>query len=269
MVRRIVVKWGGGLITDKSTLLTPDQDIISMLAKCTAEIVKSGYQVILVHGAGSFGHLRAKHWKLHMGKQSENFEPQGDIRTQEDAVIAVRNDMLSLNQYVMSGLKENGVTADVYPANTWATETGGDFIGDLTEFESSKADVVVTFGDVVDCKEPKKFGILSGDDLVKRLSIELEGVERLIFAIRGVDGLLTAPPGSGYEEVIEILDSNSEYLGEHDSSIDVTGGIGLKVQRGLEVAKHGTEVLMINGEIESRYYNACLGNQVIGTKIVH
>ena len=127
---------------------------------------------------------------------------------------------------------------------------------------------MVTFGDVVDCKEPKKFGILSGDDLVKRLSIELEGVERLIFAIRGVDGLLTAPPGSGYEEVIEILDSNSEYLGEHDSSIDVTGGIGLKVQRGLEVAKHGTEVLMINGEIESRYYNACIGNAVIGTKIV-
>ena len=109
------MKWGGGLITDKSTLLTPDQDIISMLAKCTAEVVKSGYQVILVHGAGSFGHLRAKHWKLHMGKQSDNFEPQRDIRTQEDAVIAVRNDMLSLNQYVLSGLKENGLTADVYP----------------------------------------------------------------------------------------------------------------------------------------------------------
>jgi len=268
MVRRIVVKWGGGLITNKSTLLTPDLDIISMLAKCTAEIVRLGYQVILVHGAGSFGHLKAKHWKLHMGKLSENFEPQEDIRTQEDAVIAVRNDMLSLNQYVLSGLIDNGLTTDVYAANIWASETGGEFIGDLTEFERSKADVVVTFGDVVDCKEPRKFGILSGDDLVKRLSIELEGVERLIFAIRGVDGLLTAPPGSGDEEVIEILDSNSEYLGEHDSSIDVTGGIGLKVQRGLEVAKQGIEVLMVNGEIESRYYNACIGNDVIGTKIV-
>ena len=39
----------------------------------------------------------------------------------------------------------------MYIRNTWATETGGDFI-DPGEFESSKADVVVTFGDVVDVK---------------------------------------------------------------------------------------------------------------------
>lgn len=267
MRTRIVVKWGGGLITDKSALLTPDLDVINMLARSTAEVVKSGYQVILVHGAGSFGHLKAKHWKLHMGKLEEKFDSQEEIQTQEDAVTSVRSDMLSLNKFVKTSLESYNLSTQVYPAHEWANETGADFEGSISQFEDSNADVVITFGDVVDCNPPKNFGILSGDDLVKRLSIELEGVERLVFAIRGVDGLLTAPPGSGDEEIIEILDSNSKFLGEHDKSIDVTGGIGLKVKRGLQVAKHGIEVSMINGEIESRYYNSCLGNEVIGTKI--
>ena len=55
------------------------------------------------------------------------------------------------------------------------------------------------------------FGILSGDDLVKRLSIEIDDVERLVFAIGGVDGVLENPPGDGKEIVIPILRRNSEF----------------------------------------------------------
>ena len=102
MAKRVVVKWGGGLITDKAVLLTPNLEVIRNLSRQTKNVVESGYQVILVHGAGSFGHLRAKHWKLHLGKQNEEFTSEPGIFTQEQAVEEVRRDMESLNSFVLS-----------------------------------------------------------------------------------------------------------------------------------------------------------------------
>ena len=267
MAKRVVVKWGGGLITDKTVLLTPNIDVIQTLSKQMKNVVDSGYQVILVHGAGSFGHLRAKHWKLHLGKQNQTFVPEPGIFTQEQAVEEVRRDMESLNSFVISELEEMNLDCEVFPAHKWATETGSNFEGDLAIFENSSADVIITFGDVVDCSPPAMFGILSGDDLVKRLSIELGGVERLVFAIGGVDGVLENPPGDGNEIVIPTLTKNSEFLGSHESTIDVTGGIGLKISRGFEVSDNGIEVLLVNGENSDRFEKACLGIDVIGTKI--
>ena len=49
--------------------------------------------------------------------------------------------------------------------------------------------VTVVYGDVVD-DDAKEFGILSGDDLMLRYSTEIAGVERAVFAIGGVDGIL-------------------------------------------------------------------------------
>ena len=267
MAKRVVVKWGGGLITDKTVLLTPNLEVIRNLSRQMKNVVESGYQVILVHGAGSFGHLRAKHWKLHLGKQNEEFTPEPGIFTQEQAVEEVRRDMESLNSFVLSDLQELDLDCEVFPAHKWATETGSNFEGNLSKFENSNADVIITFGDVVDCSAPEMFGILSGDDLVKRLSIEINDVERLVFAIGGVDGVLENPPGDGKEIVIPILRRNSEFLGLHESTIDVTGGIGLKITRGFEVSDKGIEVVLVNGEKTDRFQKACLGIDVIGTKI--
>ena len=202
-------KMGGGLITDKTVLLTPNLEVIQNLSRQVKNVVEAGYQVILVHGAGSFGHLRAKHWKLHLGKQDEEFMPEPGIFTQEQAVEEVRRDMESLNSFVLSNLQELNLDCEVFPAHKWATETGSNFEGNLSIFENSNADVIITFGDVVDCSAPEIFGILSGDDLVKRLSIEIDDVERLVFAIGGVDGVLENPPGDGKEIVIPTLTRNS------------------------------------------------------------
>ena len=268
MAKRVVVKWGGGLITDKTVLLTPNLEVIRNLSRQMKNVVESGYQVILVHGAGSFGHLRAKHWKLHLGKQNEEFTPEPGIFTQEQAVEEVRRDMESLNSFVLSNLQELNLVCEVFPAHKWATGTGSNFEGNLSIFENSNADVLITFGDVVECSTPKMFGILSGDDLVKRLSIEIDDVERLVFAIGGVDGVLENPPGDGEEIVIPTLTRNSEFLGSHESAIDVTGGIGLKIARGFEVSDKGIEVVLVNGEKTDRFEKACLGIDVIGTKIL-
>ena len=266
----VVIKWGGGLITDKSSLCTPENDVINSLSNVMKRCINSGLGIILVHGAGSFGHLRAKHWQLHKGYVKEKFEPQDDCKSQLEAVDIVRKEMLELNEIIVKSLLENGISVKSLPPHQWARNTGSDFVGDVADIFSVQSDnVYVTFGDVVDCDGDKKFGILSGDDLVVRLSIELPDVKRLVFAIGGVDGILRRPPDvSGPEDLIPIWSSNTDFVGHHDTNIDVTGGIGLKASRGLEVAKTGIEVIIVNGEIPDRVYHACMGLETIGTRIV-
>ena len=73
---------------------------------------------------------------------------------------------------------------------------------------------------------------------------------------------------AGPEDLIPVWSSNTDFVGHHDTNIDVTGGIGLKATRGLEVAKTGIEVIIVNGEIPDRVYDACMGLETIGTRIV-
>lgn len=269
---RVVIKWGGGLITDKSSLCTPNLDVLKQLASTVAECHAAGQEVILVHGAGSYGHLRAKNWRLNEGHVADVPQPEGSIcTTQRDAVEQVRQEMLELNQHVCAALADAGISSVVHPPHQWATNTGMDFQGDLKRFTFLNDDKIhITFGDVVEVEGQQQFGILSGDDLVVRLALELPRVKRLVFAIGGVDGLLRVPPEFATEDdLIENWSPDIEFEGVHQSDIDVTGGIGLKASRGAHVAAHGIEVLMVNGGIPERVLAAMLGNAVRGTVVTN
>jgi isopentenyl phosphate kinase len=68
---KIVIKLGGGLITDKTQLKTIRENEIKAVCEVLSDILENGNSVILVHGAGSFGHLEAKKWGLATGYDSE------------------------------------------------------------------------------------------------------------------------------------------------------------------------------------------------------
>jgi isopentenyl phosphate kinase len=268
---KVVVKWGGGLITEKNQLCTVNRDIIHDLVETISICHDNDLDVILVHGAGSFGHLRAKQWRLNEGKiDPSNFTPDESCSTQEQAVELVRKDMLTLNSIVMEELTNADISAAVLPPHNWANGTGDNFEGDLTFFASAPEGIVmVTYGDVVNCDEPMGFGILSGDDLVTRLAIEVPNVKRLVFAIGGVDGLLRCPPQRATDDdLIEIWSPNIKFEKEHQQDIDVTGGIGLKAARGAKVADNGIEVMMVNGQHPQRVADACIGVETRGTKVI-
>jgi isopentenyl phosphate kinase len=268
---KVVVKWGGGLITEKEQLCTANREIIHNLVDTIITCHKNNLDVILVHGAGSFGHLRAKQWRLNEGKlDSSLFSADDTCSTQEQAVKLVRKDMLTLNSIVMEELTNADISAAVLPPHNWASGTGENFEGDLAFFASAPEGIVmVTYGDVVDCDEPMRFGILSGDDLVTRLAIEVPNVKRLVFAIGGVDGLLRCPPQRATaDDLIEIWNPDIKFEGEHQQDIDVTGGIGLKAARGAKVAQKGIEVIMVSGQHPKRVADACIGVETRGTKVV-
>ena len=267
MRERVVVKWGGGLITEKHAMKTVRHEVLASLADQIDECLSAGVDVILVHGAGSFGHLKAKQYQLAEGKLDGTIF-SGDM-TQEEAVEAVRQDMRELNGHVMEALTRLDISAVSLSPHTWVRNTGPNFDGDLSLFEEApKGIVVVTHGDVVDC-DVGSFGILSGDDLVVRLANEISGVHRLVFAMGGVEGVLASPPNDEADDVLlETLGREQLFEGEHASEMDVTGGIGLKVNRGFLVAEKGVEVLLVSGEHEHRVTDACLGRPVVGTKLV-
>jgi isopentenyl phosphate kinase len=263
MRERVVIKWGGGLITEKDKMKTVRKDVLDDLANQLEACLSVGIDVVLVHGAGSYGHLKAKKYRLAEGRQPSTTVPA--TMTQGEAVEAVRIDMQELNQAVMEALTKYDVSAVCLPPHQWARNTGSDFQGDLSMFESAPRGIVmVTHGDVVDCDPPEEFGILSGDDLVYRLATELSGVKRLVFAMGGVEGVLTGPPTGENDEskLIEHLHKQDAFRGEHLEQLDVTGGIGLKVERGFQTAAHGITVQLVSGEIDGRVRDACLGVDV-------
>ena len=270
MARRIVVKFGGALITNKNQQSVANIEIIRRLCSIVEKITKEGVQVIVVHGAGSFGHLKAKRWRLNEGYIPDFMAKDDTCSSQMEAVQDVRNDMLQLNSIVANELESFGLNVVSHVPHRWASNLGPQFTGDINRFESDHPTTVhVTFGDVVDVEGDVQFGILSGDDIVARLSIELPDIESLVFAMGGVDGLLRVPPQYATEnDLIEYYYPDVEYEGLHQTDIDVTGGIGLKVQRGLLVAQHGIGVHLINGEYPSRILDLVRGEQWRGTTIL-
>ena len=264
----VVIKFGGGLITDKSKMCTPEFVIIDNLVNAVKQCMEFGLKVIVVHGAGSYGHLRAKYWRLNEGLMDANeFIAQSDCNSQKEAVSIVRNDMLTLNQIILDSFNKHDISTKSLPPHKWARNTGSNFSGNVKEIFSSDADVMISFGDVVDCDQGE-FGILSGDDLVVRICQDIPNVSKLVFAIGGVDGILKRPPEvANDDDLIRRWSPKIEFTGIHYADIDVTGGIGLKATRGAEVAQLGIDVFIINGEYPERLVEACRGIPTIGTQI--
>lgn len=249
----VVIKWGGGLITHKDQLCTVNSKVIDALAEACSNSTK---KLVIVHGAGSFGHLKAKEFRLSEGRV--------DSISQDAAIEEVRSDMLELNSYVIKSLNKYGLVTKTFPPREWARGTGPGFKGELPMFDG----VTVLFGDVVGDDE-NEFGILSGDDIMLRYATELPNVDRAVFAIGGVDGILKVPPSNaGPDDLIEVWHPEMKFIGEHASDIDVTGGIGLKAARGAMISQKGVDVMIINGEYPERVLDAIEGKSVLGTRIV-
>lgn len=249
---RIVMKWGGGLITDKSTLCTVREDRLQALAPIVRSLLETGHDVVLVHGAGSFGHLLAREYRL----------AEGDVEglDQAQAISRVRNDMDTLHAHVRAAL-EGDMTS--HPPRDFVTNTGADFRGDLSRFAGGG--LHLSFGDVVDCDPPKRFGILSGDDLMLRLATELPDVTHCIFCLGDVPGLMTGP-GEG-SELIPEWSSTSGLNGAHASEQDVTGGIFLKAERAASIAACVEQVWFVDGRHPERILEIVEGHSTIGTRI--
>ena len=263
MAAKVVLKLGGGLITDKSSFKIAKKGVIDSICSEISKIIANGHSVILIHGAGSFGHLLAKKWSLAGGVDGEISEQQ------HEAVVKVRSDMVELCEYVTDSLNSHGVEFVVFPPSDWAKETGRNFIGDLNIFENNAKDIVpVSFGDVVMVSGEAEFGILSGDDLMARISLELPSVTHSIFLLGDADGMMDMPPNTEGSKLLPIWSAEEHIETSHNSEEDVTGGIELKANRASQISRGVDEVWFINGNHPERISQLLDEGTTIGTKIL-
>ena len=253
----IIIKLGGSVITNKKKLCTFKRDITIRLVR---EIKKSNKQVIIVHGAGSFGHILAKEFNLKEGFKKKN---------QINAVAKVQRDVKNLNLKILNILIENGINAISIPASSTVF-----FNNKKIEMMNTKIFEVylklgftpVIFGDVV-LDSKIGFTICSGDDLMVELSKGLKP-KKAIF-VTDEDGIYSSNPKINKKAVLlKKIDSKNYTKINFETNVDdVTGGMDGKIKTALEISNLGIECYIINGNIKNRLKNSLIGKKIICTKI--
>jgi len=230
----IILKIGGSVITEKSSISRArDAEIDRISHEIAAFCKDSDSQIILVHGAGSFGHPQAMKYRL-----NEGFDAQGAYLTHVSVKL--------LNSKVVESLNNAGVHAlPVHPLSSCLLENGKliDFQLGQIKVMLEKGVIPVLHGDVV-MDRTKGASVLSGDRIIPYLALSLKASK--IGAGSDVDGVLDEK-----EAVIRkitpfnLLDLKKNIKGS--GSTDVTGGMFGKVSELLELAGKG---------VDSRIFNA-------------
>ena len=199
----VIIKFGGGLITFKDKLCEANYEAIRGLSEAVQTLMQQNIRVIIVHGAGGFGHIKAKKWKLHLGFQA-------DLEGQFEAVEAVRNDMKSLSTIVVQNLEKLGLKCHIFqPSACQFIGTGSQLNCDLKDIFSSvkNSTIPILHGDVVPVNDSTKFGILSGDDICVKTVAEASKLNyktSMVFAMTDAPGVLTLPPTDPKAELVKL-----------------------------------------------------------------
>ena len=158
-----IVKIGGSVITRKEKKYFFRQNIMDELAKY---IKRANKNLIIVHGAGSFGHILAKDYSLSKGFK-EKSQLQGFSKT--------HSMVQKLNSYVIESLNKYNIPAVSISPHCIIRFNDHELLKmDYKIFKDylNENFIPVTYGDVV-LDEKHVFSVCSGDLLVMKLSIFL------------------------------------------------------------------------------------------------
>lgn len=260
----MIVKLGGSALTIKdANEPTVDETNLNRIAE---EVSNYNEDMVIVHGAGSFGHILAKKYGIG-GKitnaQENLFKIEGLSLTQSS--------MQLLNYYVVSKLQEKGIPAiGIKPSSFIITENQRITVCDtnIVKRYVNEGFVPVLYGDaVLDLNEDIKFAIISGDQLITYFAKALKADKVILSS--DVDGIFTDNPKTNPDaKLIEVVTKDTQLtLTENENQADVTGGMAGKIRELLELADEGIESMIINAEKEGNLESAVSGKEVKGTII--
>ena len=254
----LLVKLGGSVLTDKARLRTPRKTAIARLTK---ELAGLRDDVLVVHGAGSFGHVLARRYRLN--------GPASPAKAKGAAVV--QRDVRALDDLVVGGLLRAGLAPVALPPSAVLSLDDGRLASfDVAPFREyvGQGFTPVTFGDVVRDRA-RGVAVCSGDVLMLELAKAFR--PRSVVFAADVDGLYTADPKKSREARLLLSVSEADLplidFGPAKGP-DVTGGIEAKVRRMLEIASHAEECVLVNGNVKNRVRDALRGRIVVGTRVV-
>jgi len=247
----VILKLGGSVITDKNA----DEGVVreADLLRIAKEVSEFRGKLIVVHGAGSFGHTYAKKYGLDRG-----FDPEGAIITHES--------VKKLASTVVGALNHFGVRAvAVHPMCCTVCRNGRieSMYLDNIKLMLEKGFIPVLHGDVVMDLELGAC-VLSGDQIVPYLAKEL-GITRL--GLGSAENGVLDKDGKTVPEITPEKFENFKHYIRGSESTDVTGGMLGKVQELLELSKTSciTSYIFNAGKKEDVY--RFLNGESVGTRI--
>jgi isopentenyl phosphate kinase len=254
----IILKLGGSVITDKTKENTFKQKTMDRLSQ---EIKRSGKEIIIVHGAGSFGHILAKKHRLNDG-----YNDEGQLLGFSQTHSMVQK----LNTMVLDSLHNQKINAVSLPPHSILklNNHGLDEMDyDIFKKYLKSGFTPVTFGDVV-LDSKLGFSICSGDLLIRALA-ECFKPEKIVF-VMDEDGLYDSNPKTDKNaEFIEktTIDEFEKLSTKLDGHADVTGGMGGKIETIKNISKMGINTVLLNGNKPDRLYHVLVGEDTRCTHV--
>ncbi|MCQ2056524.1 MAG: isopentenyl phosphate kinase [archaeon] len=248
----ILIKLGGSVITDKSRYRVFNRECTERLCQ---EIKKSGKKVVVIHGAGSFGHIIASKYFLNLGLKGKD---------QISAYARTCYDTRCLSLLVVKELNNAGLPAVSIPTGSCFIMKNGrlDVRDDSVLKGMFELGVIpVTFGDVTLDTE-FGFAICSGDQLVEVL-MDVFHPSKVIF-VSDVDGIYYENPklNPGTQLIETVNKSVLDAIKTDNSTMDVTGGIRKKVESMLRISGKGCDCILVNGAVKGRLLSVLNGEYV-------
>mgnify|MGYP005833035435 CR=1 FL=1 len=231
-----IVKLGGSVITKKSGYKEPNIENIERLADMLARVWKKRKRIIIVHGAGSFGHGPVVAHGINSGIKNER-DRVGYAHTHSSCAY--------LSSLLVDALIKRRVPAVSIPAAVIIRQKNkriSCFDKKIVYEYLEKGFLPVLYGDMV-LDEKIGGSVCSGDQIVAELG---KDAEMIVFGTN-VDGVLVDGGVVG-----KITKKNFKKISAHlggAKTTDVTGGMKRKI---LEIMKTGKSAYIVNALHPSR-----------------
>lgn len=251
----ILIKLGGSVITDKSQYKKFNKEQTARLCR---EIAESGRSVMIVHGAGSYGHVLAKRYAIQNGLVDF---------AQVSPAAMVHHDAMELGLLVTSELMAVGIpAASLSPGSCFVMDEGRLVVNDdeVIRRMSHVGIMPVTHGDVVMDRQ-KGFSIVSGDELMEVMA-RIFKPERIVF-VSDIDGLYDSNPKENPEArmIPEVTQEILDGVSSDEDVDDVTGGVRNKMEAMLRMCSPDRDCVLVNGTVPGRLLSLLRGEEVTCT----
>jgi isopentenyl phosphate kinase len=254
----VVIKLGGGLITDKSKPFTLRAEFIKLFAE-ELNNLRSNYKdtdFLVGNGAGSFGHFGAHEYGLRKGANNDR---------QYYGMCVTHNGVHKLNGIVASELTAVGLPAFALSPSALFMSSGGQVssshLGPV-KYLLKNGCIPVLHGDTV-CDTTQGTRIFSTEEVLLECIKELRTQYKVITVIYllATDGVLDEKGNA-----ISILGIQDEVFVHGDLKHDVTGGIVGKIASARKAAVLADKVYLVNGTASGEL-NKVLNGTNTGTRI--
>ena len=236
--RIVIVKLGGSVITDKRRAFKADLRSMHRIGK---ELARVPDKLILLNGAGSFGHIPVKRFRL----------DEGSSKRKARSFARTKLQLLRLQEMLVSVLCGHGIPVVPFTPSSFMIARSGRLcraeLAPIRKF--SELGLVPLFGgDLVPDLE-QGWRVVSADQMAAWIAPRI-GASMIIYGT-DVDGLYSSDPKICQDaELLQTISCREirEIAGSARGSRmpDVTAGMQGKLFEAQRAAKKGVEVVMMN-----------------------